>query len=436
MRETRAEKILSAAAKCPELAELAIEAVRDGRSESDFLRDGLALLASQRGGPRVEVGKCWDTKWRDTASDYLCWRACSGRIPGKLSASERARREAAAVEFSAEICENSGVLVSIARRLNRGRFPDNEIQIRALQMGSSDFPAVTLDAINKSLHGFFAEMPQTWRPISRIRNAPDFKTLNSVGLQGASAFVETPEGVPVSEGAAVDVRSQYAIKTYSRSFGIGRQTLINDDLNAFGSLAAEAARGAAVTISDLVFSLVQSSSGTGPVMAEDSKALFAVDHPSGANYITSTGAPDAAGLGALMKLMRLQKGLVAAGETAPYLGLRPSILLVPAALAETAAQTLSASTSFDSGGDPAFEQNLRLLVEPRLDAGANGSVAWYLVASPIICPGIEVAALDGRVEPSTRMFETVSPLGLSFVSTLDVGVKAIEHRGWARTKGA
>ncbi len=445
MAESRESKIAGLIAKWPQYAAPLAQAIEDGTSFSECQKLVLEGVAAEQGRylhatPGLHVGDTTRSShspaWCEAASDHLVWRACNGRIPGRLSASERTRRESAASEFGSSLSGGEGVLASIARKCMRGNMKESELYYRSLSISTSDLPGVALDAFQKSLHGHFEEAPKTYLPLARIRAASDFKTLNSIGLSGSAALIETPENTPVSEGAAVDVRSQYQLKTYSRSMGLGYQMLVNDDLSAFGALAEMYANGASTLIADLVYNALISQSGTGPNMAEDSIAMFATTHPSGANYIAGVGAPDATGIAALSKLMRLQKGLVAPGEVAPFLGIRPAMILTPVTLAETAKATLGSFSNAEVGGDGAFERNLSLISEPRLDGGTNGTTAWYLVADPRQVPGLEIAALNGRLEPSVEMVQGNNPLGLRMNVILDVGVKFVEHRGWARTKGA
>src|SRR6185436_16079216 len=110
-----------------------------------------------------------------------------------------------------------------------------------------------------------------WRPLARIGNATDFKTLNRPKFGNMGNLVLTPDLVPMSEGSTLDV---------NESFAIGRQAIINDDLSAFDRVPTEIGNAAARTVTDTVYNLLISASGVGPTMAEDSVALFATTHTS------------------------------------------------------------------------------------------------------------------------------------------------------------
>jgi phage head maturation protease len=320
---------------------------------------------------------------------------------------------------------------------DRGR--TEEVIKRAISHSSSDFPAILKDASEKQLQRAYAEYPATWRPLAKIGNARNFLPMNRPKLGNMGNLIANPELVPMAEGSTVDVNESFSIGTYSRRFGISRQALINDDLSAFDRIPTGMGQAAARTVTDTVYALLISAAGVGPTMAEDSLALFATTHTSGANYIAAVGTPDVAGLSALKLLMRKQKGFVAANETAPILNITARMLLVPAALETAARQTVASlgdpSKSNDITFNP-FRGELEVIVEPRLDAGTNGTTAWYLVADPSQVEGLEVAFLNGQDTPNLIEVQGTNVLGTEWGVYLDFGAKFIEHRGWARTRGA
>ena len=133
--------------------------------------------------------------------------------------------------------------------------------------------------------------------------------------------------------------------------------------------------------------------------------------------------------------MRKQKGFVRAGDVAPSMSIVPRYLLAPAALAAQAQITLASLASPERAGgeDPAIVTTPKLLVEPRLDAGTNGATGWYLISDS--CPGLELAFLNGVPQPQITQ-ERSDPMGWRAAVVLDFGCTWVEHRGWARTRGA
>ena len=441
----RGSEVMDLISTWPSQRELIARLYKDGASVGDVRKSVLVEIARERpavaqGGSysRVESGEDSRAKFRKAATDSLLLRVNRlKRDEDEAPASWSVRKEAARDACGFSLFDLMRTALRQCGLSDRGS--KEELMVRAFSNSTSDFPAILKDAANKRLLQAYSENPSTWRPLCRIGNATDFKTLNRPKFGNMGNLVLTPDLVPMSEGSTLDVNESFAISTYTKRFGIGRQAIINDDLSAFDRIPTEIGNAAARTVTDTFYNLLISASGIGPTMTEDSTALFATTHTSGANYIASTGAPDVAGLGALMKFMRLQKGLVSAGETAPILNVQPKFLLVPAALEITALQTVG------SIADPAksnsitnnpFSNMLTLIVEPRLDGGTNGGTAWYLVANPDQTEGVEVAFLNGNDTPTMYTEVGNNVLGTAWGVVLDFGVKVIEHRGWARTKGA
>ena len=441
----RGSEIMDLMATWPSHREMISRMYKEGAAVEHVRKAVLAEVARERpavkpasGYSRIEHGEDGRAKFRKAATDSLLLRV------NRLKREEDETQTAWAVrkEAAKDACGFS--LFDLMRTSLRqcglsDRGSKEELMVRAFSNSASDFPAILKDAANKRLLQAYGENPSTWRPLCRIGNASDFKTLNRPKFGNMGNLVLTPDLVPMSEGSTLDVNESFAISTYTKRFGIGRQAIINDDLSAFDRIPTEIGNAAARTVTDTFYNLLISASGVGPTMAEDSVALFATTHTSGANYIAATGSPDVAGLGALMKLMRLQKGLVSSGETAPILNVQPKYLLVPAALEITALQTVGSiadpSKSNSITNNP-FSNLLTLIVEPRLDAATNGATAWYLVANPDQTEGVEVAFLNGNDTPTMYTEIGNNVLGTAWGVVMDFGVKFIEHRGWARTRGA
>jgi hypothetical protein len=246
----------------------------------------------------------------------------------------------------------------------------------------------------------------------------------------------TPELTPMAEGSIPETGESYSIATYAKRFGISRQAIINDDLSAFDTIPSLMGAAARRLVAKLFYDLLTSAAGVGPTMAEDGAALFATAHTSGANYTAGVLVLDVAGLGTAQKLMRLQKGFVAAGEVAPTLNLQPAFLLVPAALEVAAKQAVAQITPALVSSVNPFAGQLQVITEARLDAGTNGTTAWYLIASPGQFAGAEVAFLNGQETPNMVRQEGSNILGIEWGVFLDVGVKFVEHRSWYRAKNA
>lgn len=440
----RCTQISELAALYPQYRAICNTMIAEGASVAQARGAVLEALSRDRPPSRpntssgFEFGEDAKRKFHNAMRDAFLLRA--GRLqPDKNeSPSSFATREAAA----RDICPMNH-MDALRHSLRTDGLSDrgstDELIKRAMGHSTSDFPAILKDAAEKSLQNSFREAPATWRPLARIGNARNFLPMNRPKFGTMGNLILTPDGVPMSEGSTIDVNESYSIATYTKRFGIGRQTLINDDLDAFGRTPAQLGQAAARTVSDTVYNLLVSNSGVGPVVVEGTGSLnlFSASHGSGSNYATGTAAPDVAGISILRALMRKQKALVASTETAPLIDVVPRYLIVPSALETTAEQTLNSTFDPAKSNSITFSpfKNLSLIVEARLDAATNGTTAFYVVADPSQIEGLEVSFLNGQDAPSMIEVEGTNVLGREWGVFLDFGAKFIEHRGWTRHKG-
>lgn len=303
----------------------------------------------------------------------------------------------------------------------------NRMWERTFESGS-DLPAIVLDAANKSLRQAYDTTPRSFVPWTRQSFAPDFKNINRIQLSGAPSLLEVKSGGEYKRGAVTDGKEVYQLVTYGRILGINRQTIINDDMNAFTRLPALAARAAADLESDTVYAVVTANAALGV----DAVALFsAATH---VNFTSSGTAIDVTSLGVGRAAMRKQVGL----EGRP-INVRPSFLIVPAAKETLAEQYTSANyvATVNAAVNP-FAQGkasaLTPICEPRLDA--NSATAWYLAADPAQVDTIEYAYLEGQqgVYMESRMGWEID--GIELKVREDFAAKALDFRGLYKNAGA
>lgn len=296
----------------------------------------------------------------------------------------------------------------------------NQMWERTFQSGS-DLPNIVLDAANKSLRAAYESSPRTFVPWTRRATAPDFKNINRIQLSGAPALLEVKSGGEFKRGTVSDGKETYALVTYGRIMGINRQTIINDDLDAFTRLPELAARACADLESDTVYGII-TTNGT---MQTTGAALFSATHLNLTTGATPTISVDALGVG--RAAMRKQTGL----EGRP-INVRPSFLIVPAALESIAEQfTSQAYVAAQSSNINPYAQGgrsaLTPIAEPRLDA--NSAAAWYLAADPMQIDTIEYSYLEGEEGPylESRMGFDID--GMELKVREDFAAKALDYRG-------
>lgn len=297
---------------------------------------------------------------------------------------------------------------------------------------STDFPSLLEDAANKTLRAAYEAAPQTWRAISKLVSLSDFKPSRQLQVGDAPALLEILEHGEYTFGTIGEAKESIQLKTYGRIFGITRQALINDDLNAFGEVPAAFGRKARDVESDLAWAQIT----TNPTMG-DGNALFGGNSLATPHFnLTSTGtAITVASLGVGRAALRKQLGI----DAATLLNLMARYLIVPAALETIADQyltqiTAALSTSVNPFATGSGRTPLTPIVEPRLDA--NSATAWYMATDPAQAPVLYHGILDGQEGPLVTQREGFNMDGIEFRCRIDVAFKAADWRAIYKNAGA
>lgn len=315
----------------------------------------------------------------------------------------------------------------------------DEIAARALQQRSgyhstADFPVILGNVVNTSLRAGYEQAPQTFRPLVREVAAADFKLINRAQLSGNGSFQKVNEAGEYKRGSLIESKESYGIATFGEIVAITRRVIINDDMSAFGRIPQILGQQAAQLESDLVWYQIISN----PTMG-DGTALFHANHKN----LPTAAAFGVASLGSARAQMAKQVDLD--GKT--VLNIRPQYLIVPVALETTAEQELKSIFYADSSSKVATQsmRSLEIIAEARLDNGidnpsvgtkVNGSaIAWYLSASPSQVDTVEMAYLEGNrgIFSETRNGFDVD--GIEVKARLEVGAKAMDHRGLLKNAG-
>ncbi len=333
----------------------------------------------------------------------------------QLDDSARQYRGMSLLELARESLTNAGVNT---RGLSRA-----EVATRSLH-STSDFPEILSAVTNKTLRQAYETYPRTFMLFCRQVLATDFKAMNRVQLGEAPQLLEVGESGEFKRGTLGESKESYKVKTYGRVVAITRQTLINDDLDAFTRIPAMYGNSIAQLESDVVWGIITAN----PAMA-DGNALFHANHKN----LAGTGAALAVdAVGAARAAMALQTGF----DKKTVLNVRPAFLIVPAAL-ELKAEQLVAQNLVPADSTKVVPQSIRTLApisEPRLDA--NSSTAWYLAASPNQIDTIEYAYLEGQQGAYIETRNGFDVDGVEIKCRLDFGAKAIDWRGLYKNPGA
>lgn len=333
----------------------------------------------------------------------------------QLDDAARQYRGMSLLELARESLTNAGVNT---RGLSR-----DEVATRSLH-STSDFPEILSAVTNKTLRQAYETYPRTFMLFCRQVLATDFKAMNRVQLGEAPQLLEVGESGEFKRGTLGESKESYKVKTYGRVVAITRQTLINDDLDAFTRIPAMYGNSIAQLESDVVWGIITAN----PAMA-DGNALFHTTHKNLAGTGTALGV-DA--VGAARAAMALQTGF----DKKTVLNIRPAFLIVPAAL-ELKAEQLVAQNLVPADSTKVVPQSIRTLSpisEPRLDAASP--TAWYLAASPNQIDTIEYAYLEGQQGAYIETRNGFDVDGVEIKCRLDFGAKAIDWRGLYKNPGA
>lgn len=331
------------------------------------------------------------------------------------------------VELAADSLEERGIKT---RGLSRSRIAEMALnmpsQAAYLQSGgmlaSGDYPLLLADVANKSLRRGYETANRTFTVWCRQALASDFKNINRLQHSGGLALEKVAEGDEYTHGRTFEAREQYKLATYGRIMSVTRQTIVNDDLDAFTRIASIYGQASADLESDTVYAIL----GNNPNMA-DGTALFDAAHN---NIMSSSGAPTADRFGEGRKLMRLQTDL----DGSRILNTMPRFVIFPAALETSMDKELSlVQPNQTSQAVPGFVRELVPVPEGRLDA--YSATRWYMAADYNRIDTIEYAYLDGEqgVQLFTRNGFEVD--GMEMKARLDFAAKAIDWRGMVRNDG-
>lgn len=296
---------------------------------------------------------------------------------------------------------------------------------KAFSHSTSDFPNILMDAVGKALLDAYGEVPTTFKKWTKVVSASDFKKRYVVKLGSFSELDEVPEGAEFKEKTISEEKEEYSIATYGAIFSITRQTIINDDLDAFSRIPMHLGRAARRTVEKTVYNILN----TNPVMS-DGNTLFSTAHGN----VGTAGAISNTTLKEIRKLMGQQKD-----PDGNLIYLRPGYLIVPPAIATDAMEWMN-STYFPgkSNNQPNIWQRWAEVIEtPYTSADAGGSdTAWYVIADPTLVDTVEVAFLDGQEEPTIETDRGFEVDGIKFKVRLDFGAAPVDWRGMFKNAGS
>lgn len=326
-------------------------------------------------------------------------------------------------------------LYDLARRAlemsgqNADRFGKLELVGRAFT--TSDFPLLLADAANKSMLRGWDEAEETWATWMNTGSLSDFKVGNLVNLSSFENLTQVNENGEYTFGAFQEEGQTIQLATYGKMFGISRQAIINDDLNAFTRIPSAMGRAASRTVGDIAYGVLTANGLIG-----DGVALFDAAH-NNLNESGAGGTPltqDAAGVAALSAMDVAMGTQTDVSGNATALNIDPSFLIVPRVLKRIAVSLMSDTTAPGQANPGVSNQvaNLAQVVsDARLDA--DSVTRYYLAARG---DTIQVAFLDGNQAPMLEQQAGWSIDGTEYKVRIDAAAAAEDFRGLQRDDGA
>lgn len=299
--------------------------------------------------------------------------------------------------------------------------------VAAAFTSTSDFPLLLSNVAEKAMLKGYEEADETFQKWTSTGTLGDFKPGKRLDLNSFPALDKVAEGAEYKYAQVGERGETVQLATYGKLFSLTRQTIINDDLDAFSKIPMRMGRAAIRTIGDLVYAIL-----TGNPTMSDGVALFHANHSNlvGTGTVLSTASADA---------IRVAMAKQTAGGGP--LNIRLAYLLTPVAL-EGAARVV-ANSEFEVGATSTTRNNttpntmrglFEVISDARLDTAS--ATAWYGAANAGVTDTIEVSYLDGNQTPTLEQQGGWEVDGVDFKVRMDAGVAALDYRTMQKNPGA
>ncbi len=382
----------------------------DAGSDLDAVRAAALDVIASRAAPEVSTATPSVRVVRDERETLVqrAEAALVSRATGEAPSDEaRELRGLSLVELARRF-SGAGDSVSAARAV------DEALTQRSGMHSTSDFAAVLGNTVARTLRNSYESAQRTFEPFTRTVELTDFRPVTRVALGDAPKLERVAEGAEFTHGTIGESGESYALASYGRIVAVTRQAIINDDLSAFTRLPAMYGARAAELEADLVYGVL---SGNGQM--SDGKALFHTAHGN-----VMTGGLDVDGLSKVRALGRKQTGIDGAKINVSY------VTLIVNPDDETAAEKILGSIAPTASGEfNPFVGRMTIVADPRVPEGY-----WFAAANPNLTETIELGFLSGARGVQTFTRDGWDVDGVEVKARLDVGAKAIDWRGLARSQ--
>ncbi len=427
-------------------AKVTAKAVAAANARAKRITDAVAMaglpitFASELIGSTASLEACLDqinAKWKDQGDMDI---PMQGRPTARILRDERdtkrmAVRQAITAQLARANPETDAArpymdltLVEMAAEMvgHKGRVRSAQDKLDVFMSAmhtTSDFPAVFENALNKRLVAGYALAAPVYSQISTRADFTDFRPHPMVNTGSMPLLQPVNEKGEIKYGTIGDKKETVALVALAIAFGITRQMILNDDLQAIDRMLTTQGAAVARTEEANFFAMMLTASGAGPTLAETGRAVF---NTTDATLAGSGAAITAASLGAGRAAIQKHKGIN--GED---LALTPSILLVGPDKLTEAQQQVETIVPNQSGSVNPFSGRLTVISTPKIIGNA-----WYLLPDPGVQALFMHGFLQGDEGPRLRMEEPFGMQGVRYSVERDFGVGAIDWRGGWRNPGA
>lgn len=316
------------------------------------------------------------------------------------------------LDMARECVERSGV--------NTRGMSKEELAGRAMH-STTDFPLLLTSIQRVTLKNAYGEERQTWQPLARQENLPDFRDMSMIEVGGQMLPEELKEGGEYKSGTIKETKGSWKLTEYGKKVVVGRRLIINDNLGYITRTIQILGRGVAVFEANQMWGLITGNAKT----MMDGVALFHASHNN-----LGTGAIGVPAISAARQAMRNQKSFD--GTTPLYV--EPRYILLPTTLETTFDQFNAAIQPTQTSNVNVFSGYLQKIVEPRLDA--SSTTQFYVVGD---YPGVDKLVygyLEGEGGPAIESVSGRDPDGVTTYLRHSFGCTVPQHQAFYRSTGA